>query len=549
MCNERGVAFSSLLFHPILRKIYLFEVVFTFDKISLIFLYIVLVVTSLVSLYSEHYMDGYNNKKFLIIMLLFFGFIRILSSGRDFLTFIIGWDGLGISSLFLIIFYPNKVTLFNSFITLSFNRLGDVFLILFFCLLFPRSPTFFFVLEEYWRFTMFIILLCLLTKRAQIPFSRWLPAAMSAPTPISAIVHSSTLVTAGILVFFKTTFYFQTWDFVFILTCISGVRFLIGGVIGRVEKDLKKVVAFSTIRQVRIIILFFSLGFIGLALSHTFCHALFKTLLFCGCGVIFTWGFRDQLSSSFKSFTGSPSLLYLAHFRIFGMRGLIFSRSFFTKDNVLESLFCRNYFLAFLSLFAGRVLTLVYRGSIMARLSSSNKTRNPIMRIRPLTVKFIFLFRFLTVFSMKALKILVLSGFNVFLPSILILLINLFFLYTLIKIFLPHFKILLYLRGRVFNIKESFFSFFAPTIFSSSTVLFINEQYFFKPSVLSPFYTSDQNFYRMKFLAYAPVIWGVLFIFYSFSLIWTWYWSYQGLRIILNLKIENLKCSLHQRIL
>lgn len=90
MCNERGVAFSSLLFHPILRKIYLFEVVFTFDKISLIFLYIVLVVTSLVSLYSEHYMDGYNNKKFLIIMLLFFGFIRILSSGRDFLTFIIG---------------------------------------------------------------------------------------------------------------------------------------------------------------------------------------------------------------------------------------------------------------------------------------------------------------------------------------------------------------------------------------------------------------------------------------------------------------------------
>lgn len=547
-CNERGVAFRSLFSLPTFRKIYLFEVIFTFDKISLIFLYIVLMVTSLVTLYSEHYIEGYNNKKFLLIMILFFGFIRILSLSRDFLTFLIGWDGLGISSLFLIIFYPNKVTLFNSFLTLRFNRLGDIFLILLFCLLFPGSPTFFFILEEYQDSVMFIFLLCLLTKRAQIPFSSWLPAAISAPTPISAMVHSSTLVTAGLLVFFKITFYFQVWGLVFFLICISGVTFLMGGILGRVEKDLKKVVAFSTISQIRMIIFFFSLGFLTLALSHTLCHALFKTLLFCGCGIMFTLAFRDQLSSTFRSFKGSTSLFYLIHFRIFGMRGLIFSSSFFTKDTILESLFSSNYCSLFLTLLVGRVFTLVYRGTIMYSLSTTIKDASPIKRLSPLIVIFIPLFRILTISSMKFWKLL-LGRSNVFLPRAIVLSLNLFFLYTLLKIFIPHFKILLFLRGRVFNMKESFFSSFAPIYNSKPLILLRNEQYLFKPSLLFRTYFNTQNFRGLKFLAYTPILWGAAFLVYSFSLIWTWYWSYQGLRIILNLEIENLKCFLHQRIL
>lgn len=510
----------------------------------------VLLVTSLVSLYSEHYMDGYNNKKFLILMLLFFGFIRILSLRGDFLMLIIGWDGLGISSLFLIIFYPNKITLFNSLITLSFNRLGDVFLILFFCIVFLRFPTFYFILESFDRVRLFLLFLCLLTKRAQAPFSRWLPAAMSAPTPISAIVHSSTLVTAGILVFFKNYFFFQRWELILLLVGLARIRFIIGGLMGRVEKDLKKVVAFSTMRQISIVILFFSLGFFFLSLSHTFCHALFKTLLFCGCGVMFTWLFRDQLSTSFKSTIVSPSVIFSINLRIFGIRGLIFSSSFYTKDSILERLLGRNYFLIFSLLIMGRALTLIYSGRIISSIGSLSKESGRLSRLRPLDLKFIIFFGGSRVLSLKLIKSLVLRSTDTFLPSVLILTINLFFLFVILKISLSSLKSLLELRVRVYNMKESFFSSFSGVFGSSSSrVLWMNEQYFFKPFNIIFSYENEKNFQRLKFLAYVFFTWRSLFIFYSISLNWTWYWSYQSLRIILNLKIENLTCSLHQRIL
>lgn len=108
----------------------------SFDFISFVFIRIVFLVTRLVFLYSEAYMETYHNKKFFFLTLLFFLFIRFLACRGSLINVIIGWDGLGISSLFLIIFYPNKITFFNSFLTFFFNRLGDVFFLIFFLFFF-----------------------------------------------------------------------------------------------------------------------------------------------------------------------------------------------------------------------------------------------------------------------------------------------------------------------------------------------------------------------------------------------------------------------------
>lgn len=167
---------------------------------------IVTAVTSVVVLYSGVYIEHYNNKKFLSLLFLFFRSMALLSMSDSLLVAIVGWDGLGISSIFLIIFYPNNRTLYNSLLTMFFNRLGDVVLILVLCHFLGGFGFFYFLGGQSSNWSLYFlgaVLICGFSKRAQFPLSRWLPAAISAPTPISAIVHSSTLVTAGIFLLNK----------------------------------------------------------------------------------------------------------------------------------------------------------------------------------------------------------------------------------------------------------------------------------------------------------------------------------------------------------
>lgn len=279
--------FCSYFSFSLEEKIYPLFFSLRIDQISFLFITIVCFVTTLVFFYSEVYIETYNNKKFFFITLSFFFSIRVLSSRGSLINLIIGWDGLGISSLLLIMFYPNKISFFNSFLTFFFNRLGDIFFLIFFCYYLMNLNVVFYFSKDFQYVILLIFFLCLLTKRAQYPFSSWLPAAISAPTPISAIVHSSTLVTAGIFIFFKFSIFFDECNILILLLILRVITFILGGFLGVIELDLKKIVAFSTIRQIRIILFFISTNFLSLGLCHTFYHALFKTLLFCGCGFIF----------------------------------------------------------------------------------------------------------------------------------------------------------------------------------------------------------------------------------------------------------------------
>lgn len=341
------------------------DLTFCLDYLSFFFIFIVFLVTSLVLVYREFYMEHYNNKKFLRLTLLFFISIILLSFSGSFLSLIIGWDGLGVTSIFLIIFYPNKMTLFNSILTIFFNRLGDVILIAIICF-YVVNPSLIFFLESFPRFFIFLLfLICSFTKRAQFPLSSWLPAAMSAPTPISAIVHSSTLVTAGIFLMGKLIFYMNFFNLSLALCFFSSLTFILGGLMAVLERDFKKIVAFSTMSQISMIIYFCSLLLLNFSMAHIVFHAFFKTLLFCCSGIYFATKFRDQLRFKFYSNRNLTLLRVLFFFSIFRIRGFPFSCSFLTKDLVLEILLAENLNSKFILLLLGRFFTVVYCRKLM----------------------------------------------------------------------------------------------------------------------------------------------------------------------------------------
>jgi NADH-ubiquinone oxidoreductase chain 5 len=134
----------------------------------------------------------------------------------------------------------------------------------------------------------FLVVLAAITRSAQIPFS-WLPAAMAAPTPVSALVHS-TLVTVGVYLLIRFSPTYRYWLNI-ILLLVSGLTMFIAGLGANFEFDLKRIIALSTLRQLGLIILTISIGLSGLAFFHLLTHALFKTLLFiCAGGVIHSIG-------------------------------------------------------------------------------------------------------------------------------------------------------------------------------------------------------------------------------------------------------------------
>lgn len=144
----------------------------------------------------------------------------------------------------------------------------------------------------------------------------------------------------------------------------ASTTFFIGGFLAIIELDLKKIVAFSTIRQIRIITFFVSLGFLYISLFHIFNHALFKTLIFCCCGIFFLFNRRDQTSSTFRL----TKLLTPLHFplfaRVYMISGFQFSSSFYTKDVALECVNDIETQAVFYILILGRVITLFYCGSL-----------------------------------------------------------------------------------------------------------------------------------------------------------------------------------------
>jgi NADH-ubiquinone oxidoreductase chain 5 len=206
-----------------------------------------------------------------------------------------------------------------------------------------------------------LVVLAAMTKSAQIPFSSWLPAAMAAPTPVSALVHSSTLVTAGVYLLIRFSAAFGDWLSSFLLL-ISGLTMFIAGIGANFEYDLRRIIALSTLSQLGLMIRIISVGFAGLAFFHLLTHALFKALLFICAGVIihvmgdsqdirFIGGLSFQMPLT-------STCLCVSNFALCGMP---FLAGFYSKDLILEICLLRyvNVF-GFLLFFVSTGLTVCY---------------------------------------------------------------------------------------------------------------------------------------------------------------------------------------------
>merc|ERR1712114_121131 len=184
-----------------------------FDYISLFFLSLVLLISGRVIIYRNSYISSEQyNSRFISLVLCFVLSIALLILSPNIIRILLGWDGLGVTSYLLVIFYQRSKSYNAGIITALTNRLGDVGILITIGLFVSSGDwTFSYVrdLNDFYGFMIIIILtLSACTKSAQIPFSAWLPAAIAAPTPVSALVHSSTLVTAGVYLIIRLNFIF-----------------------------------------------------------------------------------------------------------------------------------------------------------------------------------------------------------------------------------------------------------------------------------------------------------------------------------------------------
>lgn len=333
------------------------------DWIRCIFSFAVLMISRIVIWYRHRYINNDKNKiSFCWIVLLFILSILLLVLIPNAFILILGWDGLGLVSYCLVIFYQRTNSYNSGIITIIRNRIGDVILIIIIIFAINFNSFELYSIKNFELIWGLIIIIAGLTKSAQIPFSAWLPAAIAAPTPVSALVHSSTLVTAGVYLLIRFDLLFNNYIFSAFLIKISLITIVISGINAFFENDLKKIIAFSTLRQLSIIILTLSLKLTNLAFFHLIVHAIFKSMLFLCAGFVIhnLVGNQDiRFLSDFFKFR--PLIIRCIIIGIFSLIGFPFIGGFYSKDIIMEFFFLiRKNFVETILFIIGIIFTFLY---------------------------------------------------------------------------------------------------------------------------------------------------------------------------------------------
>nr|UFZ13106.1 NADH dehydrogenase subunit 5 [Protohermes spectabilis] len=317
---------------------------FLFDWMSVLFMSFVLFISSLVIYYSKGYMHGdYNINRFIILVLMFVLSMMLLIISPNLISILLGWDGLGLVSYCLVIYYQNEKSYNAGMITALSNRIGDVALLMAIAwMLNFGSWNYIFYLDAMkysleMQVICGLVILAAITKSAQIPFSSWLPAAMAAPTPVSALVHSSTLVTAGVYLLIRFNILMVGNFMGMILLLIGCLTMFMAGIGANFEFDLKKIIALSTLSQLGLMMSILAMGFPILAYFHLLTHALFKALLFmCAGSVIHNMGNCQDIRFMGGLVIQMPLTLGCMNIANLALCGTPFLAGFYSKDLILE---------------------------------------------------------------------------------------------------------------------------------------------------------------------------------------------------------------------
>nr|YP_009826120.1 NADH dehydrogenase subunit 5 [Chorthippus fallax]QIV68407.1 NADH dehydrogenase subunit 5 [Chorthippus fallax] len=335
---------------------------FIFDWMSLIFMSFVMYISSLVIYYSEDYMSvEMNINRFIMIVLMFILSMGFLIISPNLISILLGWDGLGLVSYCLVIYYQNVKSYSAGMLTALSNRIGDVAILISIAWMLNFGGWNYiyyydFISDSFeMKVITMLIVLAAMTKSAQIPFSSWLPAAMAAPTPVSALVHSSTLVTAGVYLLIRFSPMLIVYNYGWFLLLIGCMTMFMAGLGANFEFDLKKIIALSTLSQLGLMMSILSMGYLKLAFFHLLSHALFKALLFM-CAGSMIHNLKDSQDIRFMGSIVNFMPLTSVCFNVSSLSlcGIPFLAGFYSKDLILEMVClswvnCLIFFLYFIS--------------------------------------------------------------------------------------------------------------------------------------------------------------------------------------------------------
>nr|DBA43787.1 TPA_asm: ND5 [Bombus opulentus] len=379
--------FFMSMYMLLINKMFIFEwLIFNFNSMKMnfilmfnfklfMFLFLVSLISSMILMYSMSYMNMSNNffiYRFYYLMLLFLLSMIFLILSPNMLTLLLGWDGLGLISYCLIIYYQ-KIQSFNSgMLTVILNRLGDasLLMIISFLTMFGSWNLFFYKMNLY---ILIMFFLMVFTKSAQLMFMIWLPAAMMAPTPVSSLVHSSTLVTAGIYLLINYDMMINL-KYKMMILMISSLTMFMSGIMANFEMDFKKIIALSTLSQLGFMMSIYSLEMTNLTFLHLFIHAFFKSMMFMCTGSFIHYLIGSQ---NFRFYSGVyylyPIKGLLLMFSLLMLCGFPFLVGFYSKDLIIEYYFLNKMSIfSMMNLILGTIFTVSYSFRIMLLLLKKN---------------------------------------------------------------------------------------------------------------------------------------------------------------------------------
>jgi len=355
--SQDGKPFEIALFDWISVHNFKLDFGILLDQLSLLWLLFVTGIGSLIHLYSISYMhDDENMHKFFAYLNLFVFFMITLVIGNNLLVMFIGWEGVGLCSYLLIGFWYKNQS-YNDAAKKAFimNRIGDLgFLIGIFILGTLFSSLNYMEIKQALSagnentVQLGIAALCLFIgacgKSAQLPLYTWLPDAMAGPTPVSALIHAATMVTAGIFMVTRMNFLFDLTPYVQEIIAIVGVATaLVAASIGLLQNDIKKVLAYSTVSQLGLMFLALGLGAYNVAVFHVITHAFFKACLFLGSGsVIHALHGEQDMRNMGGLRKAMPITFWTMMISTLAIAGIFPFAGFWSKDEILMVAFEHN---------------------------------------------------------------------------------------------------------------------------------------------------------------------------------------------------------------
>lgn len=390
---------------------------FLFDQLSCFMIIMITYITTLILIYTTYYMAGDPHvQRFMSYLSAFAGFMLILVTGGNYFVMFLGWEGIGIVSYLLISYFFTRIQATKAaLLALTMNRVGDMGMSIGFFAMFilfgSLDYSTIFSLAPYMNENAITIIALLLfsgamAKSAQVPLHSWLPGSMEAPTPVSALLHAATLVTAGVYLLIRSSPILEySSNALLVITLVGALTAFIGASSGLVQNDIKRIIAFSTISQLGYMIVCVGISQYNIALLHTILHAFFKALLFLAAGQIIHSLYDQQdirkMGGLIKFLPYTYSVLLIGSL---SLAALPFLSGFYSKDLIIELTFGQyklpgiiSYIL--LSLGAGFTAYYSFRLISLVFLSLPNANKMSYLNVHDANLPVIFSLTILGIFS------------------------------------------------------------------------------------------------------------------------------------------------------